>query len=48
MGYMCMLCGKTTQDPKGSGKAPFCKECFSKKFDDDYNAYFRWMETRMF
>lgn len=41
MTYICVKCGKDTDfsDARGSAKHPYCKECFKKLFNDDYDKY---------
>jgi hypothetical protein len=39
---ICDECSeKATQ---GSYKRHYCKKCFEKKFDNDYNKFFKWWD----
>lgn len=44
--YICVGCGKSVdfKDVRGSMKHPYCKPCFKKRWDDDYDAYLKWLE----
>ena len=42
--YICVECGEAIKKPKGSMIHPYCKECFKKLFDGDYNRYWRLVE----
>jgi len=45
MGYICVECGKIVdfKDVEGSMRHPYCKKCFKKVFNDDYNKYHRFL-----
>lgn len=40
-GVICVSCGKepSSDDVKGSLKHPYCKKCFKKIFNNNYNKY---------
>ena len=42
--FRCVECGKITADIKESMKHPYCKECFKKVYNDDYEKYHEWMQ----
>lgn len=46
MTLVCVECGKIIDDKdiKGSMKHPYCKKCFKKVWNNDYNVYFRFLE----
>ncbi len=44
-GWMCVDCGKGTANPEGSMKHPYCKECFKKVWNDNYDDYNKFLET---
>ena len=43
---ICVGCGKNREgkELEGSMKHPYCRECFKKFFDSDYQKYKGWME----
>jgi len=43
---VCVECGGRATE--GSMKHPYCKECFSKIWNDDYEAYFEWLHATHF
>jgi NAD-dependent SIR2 family protein deacetylase len=40
-GLKCVNCGKEAM--KGSMKHPYCKKCFKKIWDNDYDKYNEWL-----
>jgi len=42
---MCVECGKTIKgkDMEGSMKHPYCKKCFKKVWNNDYDKYLEWL-----
>lgn len=42
-GLMCVKCGRSNAT-EGSMKHPYCRKCFKEVWDDDYDAYSRWLE----
>ncbi len=49
MGYVCVLCGNVTDDPKGSMKFPHDKECYDKNYknsEEYWEAYAKAYPTR--
>lgn len=47
-GYICVECGKRIEKIKGSMKHPYCKECFSKVWNNDYDKYLDWLRSSHF
>lgn len=45
MKIICVKCGELVQskNAKGSVKHPYCKKCFKKVGDNDYNKYKEWL-----
>lgn len=41
-GFMCVKCGESNAT-KGSMKHPYCKKCFKKVWNNDYDAYAKWL-----
>jgi len=39
---ICVECGRAAT--KGSQKHPYCKKCFLKVWNNDYDAYFEWLK----
>jgi len=42
-GWICVECRKIVTNPKGSMKHPYCKKCFKKVWNNNYNKYGNWL-----
>lgn len=47
---ICVECGEEIKDKdaEGSMRHPYCKRCFKKVFDNDYDKYWRFLEDTHF
>ena len=50
MWYICVECEKTVRDKnvRGFMEHPYCKKCFKKVWNNDYDEYSRFLDTTRF
>ena len=41
---ICAECGIGVSDPEGCSKHPYCKKCFKEVWNNDYDAYAKWLD----